>query len=112
MTSPTRTPGESGKGTRVAAAGGEITSRVSGGVCAAAGATSKVRRVAAATINVVSDRLMRRTDMAGLSRNVTVFRAGRPSITDLVRVRKVVAALPNYNSSHVGLGSNSAVRAG
>src|SRR6266536_453862 len=67
MTSPTRTPGESGKGTRVAAAGGEITSRVSGGVCAAAGATSKVRRVAAATIDAVSDRLMRRTDMAGLS---------------------------------------------
>jgi hypothetical protein len=73
MTSPTRTPGESGKGARVAAAGGEITSRVSGGACAAAGAMSKVRRFAAATIHAVSDRLMRRTDMMGFSRNGAVF---------------------------------------
>src|SRR5437762_1929038 len=67
MTWPTRTPGESGKGTRVAAAGGEMTSRVSGGVCAAVGATSKVRRAAVAAIDAVSDRLTRRTDMMGLA---------------------------------------------
>jgi hypothetical protein len=72
MTSPTRTPDESGRGTRVAEAAGEMTSRVSGGVCAAAGEARRAAVGRSETMDAVRNWLITRTDMVYLPCNEAI----------------------------------------